>query len=53
MMDRSQALGNASSNADAVTDPYTTVYFVPQAFAGRVLKVAGLCRARPRGTCDA
>jgi len=48
-MNRSQALGNASSNADSATGLYTAVYFVPQAFAGRVLKLAGLCRARRRG----
>jgi len=47
-MHRSQALGNASSNADAATDLYPAVSFVPQAFAGRVVNVAGLCRARPR-----
>ena len=47
-MDKSQELGNASSNADPATDLYTAVYLVPQAFAGRVLKVAGFWRVAPR-----
>jgi hypothetical protein len=48
MMDRSQALGGAPSNADAARDLPTAVSCMLQALSNNVVQVAGVGRGRPR-----